>query len=249
MNDHFSFSQIERFLKCGIQWKRIYMDGDRIPPGIALLKGKAFHLGAELNHRQKMQSHVDLRRNEIIDYSVSEFDKSMRNEDVMLNEDEKSIGLEKVSGEARDSLVSLSDLYVQNAAPTIQPVMVEERITIDVTDEDSGLKVVKPIVCVIDLADDKNRIRELKTSKKSKSQADVDGSLQIDIESIAYKEKTGRMPDGIIMDTFISTKVPQYKPMFTKRTEAIYSRIYKLLFNVQNAIEKEVFMPPPPGSW
>ncbi len=60
MIDHLSASQLSRFTRCAEMWRRQYIEGDIVPVGAAAHIGQAVHKAAEINFRQKIQSHTDL---------------------------------------------------------------------------------------------------------------------------------------------------------------------------------------------
>ncbi len=237
--DHFSFSQFNMFLKCGEQYRRRYVEKEIIPPGIALVRGSATHTGIEVNHRQKKETRQDLEKNHIIDIAVDEFDKKINRDGIATNGDRP---VKDIIGEGRDQTAALAGVYAEQVAPSIQPVMVEEKITIDIP----GLK---PIYAVLDCLDENHNIREFKTAGKSKPQSEADNNLQFSIYGIAVKEKTGRMPENMYMDVLISTKEPKYQRLETHRAEDSYLHVIRLAAQVQRAIEKGVFLPAMPGSW
>lgn len=239
MNDHFSFSQFNMYLNCGESYRRRYIEKEIIPPGIALVRGSATHKGIEINHRQKQSTHEDLPKKHIIDISVEDFDNRIRRDGIKNDEDKPD---KDVVGEGRDQTAALAGLYAEKVAPEIQPVYVEERIVIDIPD-------LKPIYAVMDCLDDKNNVRDFKTAGKSKSQSDIDTSLQFSIYALAAKEKTGKMPDNMYMDVLVATKEPKYQRLVTKRAEDSYIQVIRLASAVQSAIQKGVFLPATPGAW
>ncbi len=129
---YISASQLGMYERCGEQYRRRYIEKERIPPGVALLKGTGVHGGARVNFRQKVETHEDLPKKDIVEISVTEFERSYQNQGVLLTAEEESIGLQKVMGETKDSVVTLSGLFADEVAPVYQPAFVEEsyRITI-----------------------------------------------------------------------------------------------------------------------
>lgn len=71
---HISASQLVTFARCPEQWRRRYIEGDIIPPGIAALRGSGVHKGAETAMRSKIETHANMRPAEVVDIAVAGFD-------------------------------------------------------------------------------------------------------------------------------------------------------------------------------
>lgn len=123
---HISPSQVATYTKCGEQYRRRYLEHEIIPPSISLCKGRSVHKGSEYNFKQKIDSRVDLKRDEIVDYAVADFDTSKEKEGLLLHPGEESRGKAIVVGEAKDSVRDLAGLYAREVAPKYQPEGVEE---------------------------------------------------------------------------------------------------------------------------
>lgn len=239
--EYLSASQIGMFLRCGESFRRRYIDGDIIPPGIALLKGSATHTGIEKNNRQKIESHVDLKKSDIVDISVSALEAKIEKDGLELNEEEKTTGKDKVIGEAKDDVVSLAGLYADEVAPGTQPVSCEKEIIIPF-----GGQTLKGY---IDCIDDKKRVRDYKTSGRAKQQKELESSLQMGIYTIAYEQENGELPAGICYDVLINTKKPKYQLIEIQPQINVYSRIQAVVEAVAHGISAGVFLPPAEGSW
>ena len=147
-----------------------------------------------------------------------------------------------VIGKGKDEVVSVMELYSDDVAPTVQPVLVESKHTLEIPD-------CLPVVAIIDLIDNKKIIRDAKITGKSKSQSDADNSLQFTIYSMVFKDLFGTMPNGIAFDNFVTTKTPKYNFIETQRTENDFNGLVNVVKSVQDAIGKGVFLPASEGSW
>ena len=239
--DHLSYSSIDTFRRCGEQYRQRYIEGRIQPPGIAMLKGSGVHKGAEANWVQKIESHQDMKKTDIIAAAASGFEEKVdKAGEIMLNDEERTEGKDKVIGKALDSIVSLAGLYADEMAPTIQPTAAELKLEQEI----EGIKILS----FIDLVDDKSNIRDMKVTGKSKSQNDVDSSSQLTLCAIAYMKEFG--PHGsLIIDNLVETKVPKYVSLTTKRDDNDYIRLIKTIQAVGNAIKTGVFLPPTDGHW
>jgi hypothetical protein len=72
---HLSQTQLTMYEKCGESYRRRYCDceGEKIPPGIALVKGTGVHGGSKANFKQKIETKEDLSRKKIIDISEKNY--------------------------------------------------------------------------------------------------------------------------------------------------------------------------------
>ena len=69
---------------CPERYRRRYVNQEIVPPGISLIRGTSVHKGAEHNHRQKIKSHIDLKKKEILEIVDAEFDNRKNKEGFML---------------------------------------------------------------------------------------------------------------------------------------------------------------------
>jgi hypothetical protein len=239
--EYLSASQISMLLRCGEQYRRRYIEGEIIPPGISLLKGSACHKGIEVNNTQKIQSRTDMSKCDIVEISVVHLENKIKTDGLELNAEEKTIGKDKVIGDAKDEVVSLAGLYADEIAPNTQPIMAEKEINIPVGDQ-----AVKGF---IDCIDDKKRVRDYKTSGRSKNQKELESSLQMAIYTVAYEQEFGELPAGICYDVLISTKKPKYQLIELPAQVNVYSRLGAVVETVIKSIKSGVFLPAAEGSW
>lgn len=241
MRDYLSFSQVSMFLRCGKSYEFRYIENKKIPPGIVMIKGSSVHSGIECNSIQKVQSRIDLPKSDIIDAAVTSFNAQIT-EDVSLSDDEKSIGKDTIIGKAKDSIVTIAELYSDVVAPTIQPIEVEKTIMIDIPES-------QPIMAVLDCIDEKHVVHDYKVTGKSKNQNEADTSLQLSVYAMAHKELYGTLPEKLVLDTMVELKTPKYQAIETTRGEDCYVKIYRISQAVQKAIAAGIFLPPAEGSW
>ena len=75
---HLSATQLTMYWRCPEQYRRRYLEGETIPPAIALIQGGAFHVGCETNFKQKVGTHEDLPASQIADVAVASFDDRLK---------------------------------------------------------------------------------------------------------------------------------------------------------------------------
>lgn len=236
-------SQLDMFCKCGEQYRRRYIEKEIIPPGIALLQGGAFAKATEGNMRQKIESHADVPAADIEEMASAAFDTALAG-GYALTKDEESRGAATVLGEAKDQTVEMAGFHIAKQAPDYQPVLVEERVRIELPNSTHDL------LGIMDLADDKDRVTDFKTSGKRKNQNDVDSSVQLTTYAAAFKAKTGREASEVRLDTVVQLKSGMVRDVQkSDRKEADYKALANRISLVTVAIQKGVFTPASPMSW
>jgi hypothetical protein len=237
-----SATQIDMLCRCGEQYRRRYVEKEVIPPGIAMLKGSGFHRGAEINMRQKIDSHEDMPVKEIVDAAVEEF-RLQTQGGYQLSDEEVARGPTSVIGEAIDELATMAEVHAEQQAPDYQPVLVEQAVRIP-------LPGTHDLLGVIDLADDKSRIVDFKTSKKKKSAGDAHESVQLTIYAASWQSLHQAPPALVRLDTVVSTKTRcERQVLDSTRCDKDFSALASRINMVTSAISSGVFLPASPGSW
>jgi RecB family exonuclease len=230
---HISASQLESYCRCGEAYRRRYIEKEIIAPSIALVKGKGFHKGAEHNMRQKIASRVDLPVDDIVGAAVAEYELHAKD----CESNSLTIGQEK------DSLVRLAELHAKEQAPDYQPVIVEQSVRIELPNSNRDL------LGIIDLADDKGRVTDFKTSGKRKNQAEADSSVQLSVYAIGYHAALGAPPKELRLDVLVNNKKPSRQIITTERGISDINALAHRIETVTSAIDAGVFAPATPGAW
>ena len=177
-----SFSAVDTYLRCGMQWKFRYLDGIKSIPGVALLEGSSHHKAMELNNLSKRDRSVDLKPTALTDIFMDDFRTRVKAEEAGVDwGDEKEDGI-------FTRAKTLHVRYIQDVAPDIHPVEVEKRfeLPLDLCDERGKNSVKVLLVGVADLQVP-NIIFDYKTAARSKGQSEVDQSLQLSLYAYATK--------------------------------------------------------------
>ncbi len=235
---HLSPSSLSTFRKCPEQWRRRYVNGEKIAPGIAMHRGKGTHGAAEVNHLQKRDSWVDLPLDVLQDAAADAYDASIEKYGVILGADQSPADV----GAGKDAAVALTKVYLEKIAPTIQPVLVEEPITIDM-----GLDL--PLLMYLDVYTIDNRIPDLKTASKKKSQLEVDVSSQLTAYAKGIHVKTGEWPKEVSLEVMVTTKTPGHQHLASTRNEADWQRMVACLDLMLKQIKAGLYPPCDPASW
>lgn len=247
---YISPSQLNTFENCGEAYRRRYIEKEIIPPGVAALRGGGVHKGAEMNFKQKIESKIDLPKQEIVDRAVAEFEGRMKLEGLFLDAESAAIGKDIVVGKEKDTTVRLAGLFADEVAPVYQPTAVEEKIRIELPDSPRDLLGILDLTATIVTDPARGEgLADYKTGKKTKSQSEFDGSPQLTLYDLAYRAKRGKAPDFIRVEQLIDTKVPKRVLTETTRTVADMKPAIARVNAMISGLEKGAFMPANPGSW
>lgn len=241
---HLSASQLEMFGKCPEQWRRRYIEKHVLPPGISILKGKAVHACAEQNFKQKIETHEDLPRSQIVEIAVADFEEQSQSPEFAFTAEEESRGGDVVIGEAVDSVADMASVHAQQQAPDYQPVHVEGDFRVSLPNS------AYDIVGRIDLIDDRNIVADLKTAGKAKTQDDADSNVQLTVYSVGVRLLTGEPATELRYDTIVQTKTKTYRHVTTtQRGDGDLVALSNRINTVNAMIQAGVFPPTTPGAW
>lgn len=238
---HLSVSQLDMLSRCGQQWAYRYLDGLIMPPGFALLKGKAVHAAAEANFRQKLTSRVDLPRNDIRDIAVASFESECTAGYAL--DEESGVSPRGQIDAAKDETAALGDAHAALQAPAYQPVLVEARFRIN-------LPGPTDLVGVIDLASEAGEVVDFKNVSKAISQADADNSMQLTAYAAALPVLTGSPATAIKLDSLVARKsgIDRHE-LFTARGSGDFAALAARVNAANSVIESGTFMPAVSGGF
>ncbi|TXH55787.1 MAG: hypothetical protein E6Q97_08060 [Desulfurellales bacterium] len=240
---YLSSSRLETFWRCGEQYRRRYEERHIVPPGIALLVGTGLHVGSETNFRQKIESHVDLPIDDVIDAAVAGFETRLHKDSFELTSEEQSIGAKKIIAQAKDQVAALAEIHAIEQAPDYQPIAVEAVTLIELPGTTHDL------LTVTDLRDDMGRVVDLKTSGAAKTQHEVDASIQLTAYAAAYRADYGVDPTEVRLDVLKKTKRVDRQILKSTRGEADYLVLANRIDATLAAINAGIFTPTSPISW
>lgn len=239
---HISISQLTTYLQCPRQYYFQYIKA--IPWAMtpaAVVFGSVIHEAIEVINRSIMNGNV-IDREE----SVSIFNKAwlakVESETIQWKSAEDSADL-LVKG------IELVGIYHDGFnANKVRDVELEFRLPI--LDTATGLFIEShDVVGKIDAISDAGDIIEIKTASKTPSQLDIDNNLQLTLYSYAYRMLYGQPEDKLMVISLIKTKEAQVVTLKTTRTEANYTRLFKLIESVLKAIDNGLFYTNPLNIW
>lgn len=244
--DRISFSEMNKYCQCGMQHHLHYNEGIKLPPTPPLIGGNKYHKTLELNHRQKIDTDVDLPLKELTDFYESLVRKEFEGEILLLKKNEKEAG--KVN--CRDNIISRGiealGLYHREFAPNIHPLAVEQDFKVDVG------KDLPYLYGFIDLIDIYMKVVDHKMSSKSPSEDAAEESIQLIVYALGFYSLYGYLPDEMELQyAIVSDKAKSSKPKICKAvpTEEKIRRFMNRLRHIVEGIVKGVIIPPDQSSW
>jgi CRISPR/Cas system-associated exonuclease Cas4 (RecB family) len=248
---HFSYSQMNMWMRCGWQYYLRYILGKIDPPSIPMKSGSAIHESLEYNGLHKLKTKEDLPLADLLDIQSTAHDKYMS---------EVEGANKKDVGEDKDLSASILTVHRRVHAPAITPIAVEHAFRVELPDDEHGSYI--PVIGFIDSVaqvPDKRpgpkggrvvALEDYKKVSKRKGQLEIDLSPQLTLYDYVYNLETERLTDvvGFRQLGFTKKEGPYSDPVYrTHLTESKrrnrWQRVLNQLKQVQLAIQKGVFIP------
>ena len=254
---HFPASQLRMLRGCALQYFYRYVEGLKIPPGVAMLRGSAVHETVETNLRRKIEKNELSPIEEIRDLAADSFAQRWEAEPPLLTVEEAELGPARVFHEAKDAAVRLSVVHAERLAPRIAATHVERPFRLEVAggsrdligfiDVQSRDKVAfgpggedEKVVLVV---------HDTKTSAKSPAKNAAALSDQLTLYSAAVETLDGVVP-MLQLDTLVDLKKgPKTVSQRTVRGPQDTQRLLDLVGRVGDLVDAGNFLPCEEGSW
>ncbi len=225
--------------KCGEQYRRRYVMGEIIPPNTNMVIGTAGHKSIEVNLNEKIKSGLLLPLSMVTDAARDGLNSAW-NQGVMLDADEKIVGVKATKNEAINMAVSLAELHYNELAPIINPVCLERKFELSI--KEHGYELTGRIdIEGVDF------LRDTKTSSLKKSGA-AQVSGQLTMYGLARRVE-GRPVKKFYLDTLLKTKVPAVDLQETTRDEEDYAAFMRRIKSAIGQIEAGMFPPSNTDNW
>ena len=180
--EHLSYSQLSMYLRCGMQYYFRYILGIKTPPELAPSAGTAGHDAVEADSKRKIRTGASMPLDELLDYFSGVYDMRVRDVEEKPDEDK---------GRTKDEIVNGLSVYTETVAPKVLPIIVEHKFTLDMPGKH---RPIRPIIGRIDLVTHRLGIWDNKfiTTRRGKSQLEVDISPQLTTYDAAFEQQTGK---------------------------------------------------------
>jgi RecB family exonuclease len=192
--------------------------------------GTAMHRAIEANNRYKAEHQEDMPADDVQEVWAQAWNEAA--EQTAFEDGENA-------GEIKDEGVRALELYMQEIAPTISPILIEHVFEI-------GLDDSYTLKGIIDCVDQNNLIIDNKTTKRTPSGDPTQGNLQLVAYAIAHREILGITESGVRLDYIVRTKTPKVISFSGGPCDDLaIKRGLKLISATARAIRLGVYMPNP----
>lgn len=242
--DHMSVTKINAVHRCGEQFRFRYIEGLRVPPGFALIRGTSVDHAVTVNLRHKRDEGTALDPAEVVQIARDQLDREIRG-GYSLDGEYGDLGARAAKGRITDEVTALAELHALKLAPILKPERVQAKITLA-----PGRTFPWPFLGYIDLIED-GRIRDLKTSTKAPPALLAHNNIQLSAYDLLYRAHYGAAPRGLGLDYFWRTPGGErdFKVLPTERTIVDLKVFRDRALAAATMIEREVFLPAPVDSW
>ena len=261
---YLSISQLSMLSKCGEQYRRRYIEGEILPPAVAMLVGRGVDTSVDSNLTSKVRTRELLPLEEVKDIARDNITIQWETSSIKFNEAEIELGIPKVKGEATDKAVRLASLHARERAPHIDPkeeknIQRRWRIELEGFPRDlvGIIDIVEPpsdnLPVSLDLSNSKivrppHSVIDTKTAAKTPPKAIAHQSQQLTAYALAIRVEEGEIP-VVTLDYLIDTKTPKSAVFHSTRGQDDFNALLRRVENAIEALDKGVFIPAQPTDW
>lgn len=228
MKPQLHWSALSMLSKCGEMFRRRYIEGEIIPPGVAAVRGTGVHKAIQVNLENKI-AHGTLLTEEHVDNLARDAVDAAWDRGVVLSEEEAGRGAAKVRAKARDGAARLAVLHAGHLAPQLEPTHVERKFTLEL----AGYPL--DLAGTIDIQEGSAFVRDTKTSAKSPNADAAERSDQLTMYALGVHVIDGAPPLHVALDTLVDRKRgAELRTLTSTRTMEDFA---PLLARVENAVE------------
>ncbi len=237
-------SRLDMLARCGMQYFFRYVEGLRVPPGVAMVQGTAVHRAVVQDLRHKRDHGELLTLSAVEDCAADALENTWLGEEPALDEEERAIGKSVVKARAKDDAIYLAALHHRELAPSIIPVHLEREFRLDLTNFPFDL------VGVMDVQEP-DTIRDVKVSGRAPDLEAAEISVQLTTYALAAQVLDGRAPAAVTLDYLVHPKgkIPYQEVLTSTRGNDDFHRLLKRVEAAAHVIQSGAFMPCTPDAW
>ena len=231
---HLSVSQISKYLSCGIQYYYRYIL--KVPPQRApteyMLHGSSVdHSANEHFGDIKVNQTTGLDNTAFVEQAVEYHDTNVDDHELMNHTKDAS----------RDQVWRMSNVYHQTHAQAFKPKEVQYKFQVEYSD-------TTDFIGYADLITADGKIIDNKISKRvTLNEGNAQNSLSNNLQLVKYADMYGSDEVGLAIVS--NTKEPRAYYFQASVSPKDKERLNNVIKRVYEGITKEVFTPPPEGSW
>jgi putative RecB family exonuclease len=233
---HWSFSAINQYLRCPLQYyfeRVLKLPQPTVSSGLVL--GSAIHAALadyHLNLQRRTPTTIDKLQRVLLAY----WTQREAERPIQYKADENRV-VQLATG------VSLLETYLKEPPPE-GIVGVEQRLLVPLVNS-NGEYLETPLAAVVDLLTRDERqlkVREFKTSGRAYGEMEVETSLQATSYVNAVWQAYGEWA-AVEYNILIKTKSPKFQRLTTARNESDVGRLGDIVENVERAVDQSIFFP------
>lgn len=230
-------------LRCGEQYRRRYIQGEKIPPPGRVIRGRCGHEATAYNFVQKVSSRQDLSEDAVLTAFVDAWD-SAKYEIAWAPEELDGESPKKAEGRMKDSGIKLVSLYHKEQSPQVQPTVVETSFEVEFYGD------FPKLVGVVDRITEEGSVEEDKFVGKTPPEDDALGDIQLTCYQLGYQMKYGEPPTKLRKRFAVDLKMP--KTVIREAPPREQTQIDRFLFRLElamKAIRQSIFLPASNDAW
>lgn len=231
-------SFLKTWVDCAYAAKRSYIDGDKIPPGVAALQGNAVDAAVTLGADSVMARGSDVPLKDKVDLALTVFHETQGDYRLFPEDDINALG-EQTKG--------LVERHHVDIAHTLKPIATQESILVKGEHFD-----IAGTIDLVEKTGDEVTLGDTKTAGKS-GEYPAKGFFQAALYTNLYEAKHGIRPSGFRFDVVVKTKTPKTeRPAMT--VTPVESNILKHVISstiseLKHSLDSGVFRLAAPGHW
>lgn len=241
-------SMLSTGLMCGERLRRRYIVGDVVPPSIPAGRGTAVHKASDVNLKHKLEKGDSLPLGDLLDVTRDGYVEAFEyGNQVHLPKEDWPQRKTLLNNGLNDAL-RCTELYLDEVAPGIVPVAVEESFLIKV----EGVK--RPLAGRMDYQEG-NIVGDLKTSGMKWQ----DGRIMQEIQPVFYTfihEYTRGVRPEFVYNILIARRNKEGKETSTSLqvqsmtpTDEQYSALFAKISAFERLLDAEIYPPANPSAW
>ena len=245
---HTSFSQLDTYKRCSLQYYMKYVEGKRGRPALNLVRGKAGHAAVEADHRRKISTGTNMPIDEMLDKFSDSFDAEAY--ELEPSDLEPGDDLDK----DKDATTETLRVYAAKTAPKLRPALVEWEFNLDLPATEEHEYPIKIVNGRIDLAEATGIFdNKFPKTRRTKSQDAVDQSWQLTLYDTVFSYQLGIEVANLGLISFLPPSQREPADISTVRRSAAEmepaqrqrrrDRLIHVLRTSQRAIDAGIFMP------
>ena len=224
---HISQSQVNKYLKCGLQYKYHYIDKKKKPSNGYMLRGSAIDNSANVHFQNKIEGGKGVSSSQFVDYAVNYHDENSEDVEFDIN-----------ILQSRQHVANLSKVYYEGFG-MMEPSSVQLKLEQKYDDD----------LDFIGYADmwfpDKSLVLDNKVWMRDKR---ANPDLTKDIQMVKYAEILGAKQVGLSVVTYVN-RVPKVKLIIQDITQKHIEVVKRRIDKAVEGIRKEVYTPPDHSVW